>query len=311
MSTADLISFEIEPEPGGPVQDTAATLASELEPAAVEVTPPVAAPLMEVLSADIPLPTLIKFVPDVALREVAASAARYALSIDVTGPEGLARADSALTAVRSSQKAIKEHFAEPKGIANQLHKRISGIESEWLVDGDAATKTVGERVWREARRLEDIAAEERRKAQVESDRAAREQAKREADAAAQAHAPATVIEDLRRQAETTSAPPVPMPTPAPVMRGTSTVTSWKARPEGTTGDQEPNPDIDQMTPAQWASVVTLLKAIIDGTAPKQAIAVNYSYLNARAKADKSTFVVPGFEAFEVGGVRAKGTRSVR
>lgn len=296
MSPESSLTCEIEPGPA---------LALEIEPEEPATTD--AASLVEVLGADVPLPALIRFVPDVALREVAGAAARYAVGLDVTGQDGLTRADQALTAVRSAQKAITEHFAEPTEIAHRLHKRLTSIRSEWLAEGDAATKVVGERVWRETRRLDAIAAEERRQAQAEADRQAREAARRDAEAAAAAQAPAIIVEDLRRQAETVTAPPVPEPASTPVLRGTASVTTWKARPMGTTGDSDPNPEIADMTPAQRARVVELLRAILADAAPVQAVAINWSYLNARAKADKATFRVPGFEAFEVGGVRAKAT----
>lgn len=295
------LTLEIEPEP------VPLSLEIEPEPPASAVQ---TATLVDVLGADVPLPALIRFVPNVALRAAAAEAARYALSIDVKGAEGLARADSALTALRTSQKAIGDHFLEPKVIANRLHKRITTIEGEWLADGEAATKTVGDRVWTETRRLQAIADEERRRAQAEADRAARDAAKREAEAARAAQAPAAIVEDLRRQAEIATAPPV-VQTSAPVLRGSSAVTTWKARPHGTTGDMEPNPDIAEMSDSQVAKVKELLAAILESKAPIQAIAVNWSYLNARAKADKGTMRIPGFEAFEVGSVRAKAVRSAR
>lgn len=294
-------ALDIEPDEAAapPAQALVAGLVEELGPAA----------LMTVLPADFPLPALIKFVPRAELKIAAEQAATYALKIDVAGPEGLQRADVALSTLRASQKAIEEHFAEPSEIANRLHKSITSVRAEWLSPGKQAIETVGRKVWTEQRRLDDIAAAERRKAQEEEDRRVREAARREAEAAAAAKAPEPVVQELKRQAATATAPPVQTAAPATTMRSTSTVTTWKARIAGSPADAEPNPDVNELTPAQRAQVSVLLKAIISGDAPIAAIAIDWSYLNKRAKADKSTLRIPGIEAYEDGGVRSKGTRA--
>jgi ribosome assembly protein YihI (activator of Der GTPase) len=305
--SGDLLEFpsddlEIEPEP---------EIALEIEPEpSVPVVPAALVPaLVEILPADFPLPALIKFVPNAALRAAVDDAATYALRLTVEGADGLQRADVALTALRGSLKAITEHFEEPTRIAYDLHKRLTGIRGEWTASGDAAVKAVGQRVFAEQRRLEQLATEARRKAQDEANARAREEAKQAAAEAAKNQAPASVVEEMTRQAETATAPPVAAPTPAPVMRGSTTVTTWKARIVGTPASDEPNPEIEQLTPAQRAKVLTLLAAIVDGKAPLAAVEVNWPYLNKRAKADKGTLAIVGIEAYEEGGVRAKGSRS--
>jgi hypothetical protein len=92
------------------------------------------------------------------------------------------------------------------------------------------------------------------------------------------------------------------------MRGTSAVTTWKARLVGTAADAEPNPKVADLTLSQRAKLFDLLRAIIDGKAPITAIEFNWSVLNTRAKSDKSTLAIAGIEAFADGGVRAKGRR---
>lgn len=265
-------------------------------------------PLMEVLSADFPLPLLTKFVPDARLKLASDEAARHALAIEVTGAEGLQRADYALTSLRACQKRIEESFAEPTEIANRLHKRLTSVRGEWLESGAAALKTVNGRVYTEQQRLERIAADERRKAQEDADRQTREARQREADAAAKQHAPPEVVEELQRQAETATAPPVPTPTPAPVLQNSTTVTTWKARLAGSHADADPNPKMADVPMGQRRAVFDLLRAIVDGKAPITALELNWAVLNARAKSDKSTLAIPGIEAFADGSVRAKGRR---
>lgn len=307
----DDIAIEPESEPEIAIEPDA-ELAIEPEPAIAPATEMAFAPLalVEILPADFRLPALIKFVPNPALRVAAEESASYAMAVAVEGPDGLKRADLALAALRASVKAIDEHFEEPTAIANQLHKRLTTVRGEWQASGKTAIETVGRRVWSEQRRLDELAAAERRKAQDEADRQAREVAQREVEAAAKAKAPAPVVEELKRQAETATAPPVAQSASAPpALRNSSTVTTWKARIVGTPGSDEPNPEMATLSAAQRLHVFELLAAIVEGKAPLAAIALDWSYLNKRAKADKSTLAIPGIEAFEEGGVRAKGSRS--
>lgn len=300
----------IEPEPGPgltPAQErTVAEALADID----AVVPLVAIPLVEVLPADFPLPTLIRFVPNVALLHAAQQAAAYALAVDVTGPEGIARADLALAALKESQKAITEHFVDPVDIANRLHKRLTGLRSEWSEPGEQATKTVGARVWTEKRRLDGIAAEERRKAQEAEDAKARAAAALEAEAAEKNQAPPQVVEELKRRVETATAPPVAPPIAAPTMKSNSVVTTWKARLKGTPADAEPNPKIAEMSPRQLEAVREAMRAVLENRsgATITAFDICWSVVNSRAKADKQTFNIPGFEAFEEGSVRSKGVR---
>jgi hypothetical protein len=290
------VALDIEPEP-------------EADPAPEPRGTVVPFPVAQVLPSDFPLPVLTRFLPDVALRRATDEAAAYALSVEVSGPEGLQRADGAVTALRASLKAIEDHFDEPVAIANRLHKQLTGVRGDWLERGLAAVRTVGQRIYTEKQRLDAIEREARRKAQEEADRLAREVARKAAEEAAKAQAPKQVVEEMRRQAETATAPPVPVTAPAPKLQGVSTVTTWKARIAGTPPCDEPLPETEDLSPAQRLEVLKLLKAIIDGRAPMACIVLNATYLNKRAKADKSTLQIPGIEAFDEGGVRAKGTRA--
>lgn len=276
----------------------------------VRLEPAAAAPLAELLPANFPLPALIHFVPNRAIRTALDEASAYALSIDVKGPEGLQRADLALTALNDAIKAADAHFEEPAAIANRLHKQITTVRGEWTADGKSAKNVVGQRVYAENDRLDREARRVVREAQEEANRLAREDAEREAERAAKSKAPAAVVEQLKEQAKTATAPPVPVPAIAPpAMKGTTVTTTWKARLVGTPADDEPNPKVADLSIAQQAQLKALLKAILDDKAPITAIEFNWSVLNGRAKADKSTLAIPGVEAFTEGGVRAKGTRS--
>lgn len=301
--TAEEFAFELEPieEQPAAAATPAATVAAAPEPS------PVA--LMQVLPADFPLPTLIRFVPDPALRTAAEQAAKYALSLEIVGDEGVTRGDAACTALRASLKGIEAHFEQPAEIANRLHKQITGTRAEWCAAGKAALDTVGRRVATEQRRLQAEEAERRRKAQEEEDRKARERAREEAKAAEQAQAPAPVVQELKRQAETATAPPVPVSAPAPKLSGSSVTGTWKARFKGTSGDPEPNPTTEQMTPVQKKAFMDLLRAIVDGEHQLVGVQPDWKYWGARAKSDKSTLDAPGIEAFEDLGLRGKASRS--
>jgi hypothetical protein len=306
----DPLPAQAEPQDAGddPVFDAAAVDDPTFdEPVAVAVVETAA--LVHVLPADFPLPKLIKFVPDERLRVAIEQATTYALSIEVTGQEGIQRADLALGALRDALKNAAENFAEPKKLAHQLHKHITSKESEWCGPGEQAAKTVGHRVWQETRRLEQIEADKRRKEQEEANRKAREDARKEAEAAAAAQAPEPVVEELKRQAEVATAPPVTRPAPVAPMRSSTTVTKWKCRIAGTPADAEPNPEMAELTAAQKAAVLEAMAEVVaSGGRDLTIFDLNWKVLNQRASADKGTFSIKGFESYEDGGVRGKGGR---
>jgi hypothetical protein len=92
------------------------------------------------------------------------------------------------------------------------------------------------------------------------------------------------------------------------MAKTSIVERWRARLRGTPPEADPNPEMDALSLAQQQQVRTFLRAVADGRVPLTAIAINWSYLNKRAAAEKGTLDLPEMEAFDEGGVRAKGGR---
>jgi hypothetical protein len=308
----NLDALDLEPDAGvaaiASTDDAVNVGDAELEPDPVpegSVSPA----LVEVLGADAALPALVKWVPDTRVRDAALGAATIASTVDVTTEAGFVQADRVLADVRACQKAITEHFAEPKAIAFRLHRRITGIEGEWLSPGEAALRALGGRFYDEQRRRERAAAEARRIAQEEADRIAREAAAREAAEAAAAAVPAPVVEELQARAQTVTAAPVAPAMPAPKLSGSTAVTTWKVRLSATTGDREPNPEVAVMNAAERANVVELLRWILEAPDTRLAgIEVSWKYWNTRAKADKSTLRVPGIEAFEQGGLRGKGGR---
>lgn len=301
----------IEPEPDdGPGIRLVATTHQDPHPADPLPVPSQLArlPLMDVLPADFPLPLLAKFVPREDLREAVLVATEYALAVEVKDAEGLQRADVALTALRNSVRAVSEHFAEPVDIANKLHRRLTGLRAEWCEAAELAIKTIGNRIWAEQRRLEAVAAEVRRKAQEDADRQARDAARREAELAAAQQAPAVVVEELKRQAATATAPPVATPVLVPTLRGSTPTTTWKARFAGTPAEADPNPAVKDFTPQQKVAYIRLVDAVLLGEVSPQALPVDWAYLNSRARSDKSTLSIPGIEAFTEGGTRAKSGR---
>lgn len=316
----------VEPEPDDvPIDDVPREVRDEPVAPSEQIA---RVPLVELLPADFRIPILTKFCPNPELRRKADEAGTYALALKVDGVEGLQTADVALAAVRASLKAIVDTFEEPCAIANALHKRLTAMRGEWCERGEQAIKLVGGRIYTEQKRLEAIAAEDRRKAQAEADQQAREEAARQAKAAEAAQAPAAVVETLKEQAKTATAPPVATTSYAPpALKGNTTVAKWRARFKGTPGSEESNPSIDALTAAQQLEAFHLvagvaaqlardLKLTLEpdylarcAPAPINAIDLNWPYLNRRAAADKKTFAVPGLEAVDEGGIRGKSTRS--
>jgi hypothetical protein len=277
-------------------------------PAVLQVQPE-PTPLMHILPADFPLPALIKFVPDPALKAALDQASAYALSIEVKGggKDALAKADLAVTALADAIKAFEANFEDAAAIANRLHKQITSARSEGAAAGKQAKDAIGRAIYAELKRLTDEENERRRLEQEEHNRIAREQAAKEAAAAEKNNAPKQVVEQLKQRVETAVAPPVPV-APSVKMASTSVVTTWKARIKGTPADANQNPDMAEITPEQREQVIEMLKGIVAGTVPITVIALNWSVLNGRAKSDKGTLAITGIEAYADGGVRSRGRR---
>lgn len=301
-----------EIEPLDDMRDLLPSIAAGDTPAQAQlpVTPTVA-PIAEVLGADFPLPALVRWVPDLAKKQRLDAAVVYARNVDVTDDLGMMAADTALATLRAEIKAVEADFEEPKRLANDLHKSITGRLAEWLKDAKAAIDTLGRAMANERRRVEEAAAKVRREEQQRADALARENARKAAEAAAAHGAPESVVEQMKAQAAVATAPPVPVAATAPAPLAHSTVTkTWKARIAGTPADADPLPPVADLSAAQRASVIELLKAIVAGAAPLTCIELNASYLNGRAKADKSTLSIPGIAAFEELSTRAKAGRRV-
>jgi hypothetical protein len=274
------------------------------------VAPPVLA-LAEVLPASFPLPALVRWVPDIAKKQQLDVLVTRALSIDVQAECGMGAADEALAALRAQVIVVEGDFDEPKRLAHELHKSITGRLSEWLAPAKDAIAKVGREMAGERRRQEEAAAKARREAQAEADRIAREAAQKAADAAKQAGAPAPVVEQMQQQAAVATAPPVPVAATAPAPLAHSTVTkTWKARIAGTPADANPTPSMAELTPAQQHEVRKLMAEIVAGRQPLTMLEIPWATWQARARAEKSTLAIPGIEAYEEIGTRAKAGRRV-
>lgn len=290
---SNLFDLDIEPEPEQPEIDV-------LEPEVVSLQ------IRQSLPAGFNLPTLLRFLPDIRLKQRAEAAAEKALAIDVSEEGGLLAADAALVPLRESIEAITRDFEDPTSLANQLHKRLTGLRSDFSKVASAALETVSRRVYAENKRQEAMAAEARRKAQDAADKQAREDAKKAADAAKAAGQSKAVVETLKQQAKTAVAAPVASPAPAPMLASTSTVPKWKVRFVGTPSDGTANPEIDELTAQQQEQMRKVLLAVGNGQLPLAVtLGLNWSYLNKRAVAEKTTFEMLELEAFDEGGTRKK------
>lgn len=289
--------------------DQADTPAAQIEDALRDTVPAVGERRADLMPNDFALPALVRFVPNAALREVLERAVEAVVAIDVTAPGGLVAADQALGTVRDAMKAIEAHFDEPKRLAHEEHKRITGKLAEWLQIGEQAVADVGRRLIAENERLTALARENAQREQEALDREASAAARQEATFAAAAGAPAEVVADLERAAEHARATTVAT-VAEPVGLARNTVAkSWKARLVGTRAGDEINPDSDELTPTQIVAFENLLRAVLDGRASRACVSINWKYNNKRASSDKSAMLIPGLEAVQVAGLKAKGGRA--
>lgn len=263
--------------------------------------------LAEVLPKDFPLRTLLTFLPDVRLKQRLVAAADTALTIKVEGESGLKSADAALVELRAMSSEIESCFHEVKGLAFQLHRRLTGLESDFLQRGKEAIDRLGRAIYNERRRLDEVAKQEQQRLQREADERAREVARQAAEDAARRNAPAEVVDRLERQVETAKAAPVQVQG-APALSGSTTVENWKARLRGTPDGEDPNPATADIPKAQLEQFDKVVASVARGELPRAAVQLNWSYLNAQAKAEKSTLSIPGIESFDQGSTRAKPRR---
>ena len=299
-----------------PPPDEDEELLAPLEDEEPVPVPPVVRDLVhvaELLPADSPLPLLLKFVPNAALRVAADADAARLLAITVSDDLTCQQMDQALARQRTHKQVIEGHFEEPTAAANRLHKTLTSKRAEFLTESERAIREGGDRIWRFNKEKERQAAEARRVAQEEADRLARETAQREVEGAKKAGIAPTLIEQLEKQAETVTAPPVPttVSTPRQTLQNNVVSDTWKVRLEGTPASAlvlQPEKTAE-MTDPERGSVLKLLKAITAGEAPISLIRVDWTTANQRVKADKGTLRIAGLIAYEAsGGTRGKSTR---
>lgn len=272
-------------------------------------TDPAPAGRVDLLPAEFQLPPLVRFVPNPSIKAALDQAVASALAVRVEGEAGIAQADAALGNLRDAMKATEAHFEDPAKLANDEHKRITGTRAEWLRGAIQAAQTLGAALVTEAERLKRAALAKAAAEQEALDREARAHAAQEAQLAEAAGAPTAVVEALQEHAATVTAAPVaPVEVGAGLARSTVTK-AWKARLHGTAPGAEINPSAEDLTPAQVPHFEALLRAVLEGRTSRGCLAINWSYLDKRAKADKSAMQIPGVEAFQIAGTRAKGGRA--
>lgn len=284
-----------------------AVFASDVELMA-QTHPPLASELPLVTQfGDLPIVRLLQFLPDVRLKAKVTAAEMRAKAADVTSVDGLQRADAEAAGLRLAIAEAREAFEFACDLANKLHKRLTGLRADFIGSADETLARLNGDIYRERKRLEEAAEQERQVRQAAADAEARRATEQAAREAKKQGAQAEIVAALKAQAKTATAPPVAAP-PVPVLTQSSTVERWKARLRGTLDGEEPNPKTEDMTPEQRLQLIELLKALIAGRAALALVQVDWSRVNKRAAAEKSTLDIPGLEAFDVGGVRGKARR---
>lgn len=254
------------------------------------------------------LVTLLRFMPDVKLKHRVQEAAAAALAVEIAGPDGLAKADVARANLLSAIKFAKEPFSDPVSLANQLHKRLTGLRADFVSHGEQVVQDIDKAIIAEQRRLKRLEEEQRRKDQEAADAEVRKHAAQVAKDAAKRNASPEVVSLLKEQAKTLTAPPVAARSFGAPLSKSTTVEKWKGRFVGTEEDAEVNPEMADLTPAQQEAARDFFLAVGRGEVPLVCACVNWTEINRRAHAERSTFLITGMEAVDVGGLRSKGSR---
>lgn len=306
------IPLEIDDEPGAPQPGTIAVRA----PLEGDFPPDNIVPLEGValqpgaslgrLFPDLDLRSLLTFLPDPKLKRGADHAAAEAMAVAVAGKgkEAVEKAEAALVLVRRCVEAIETGFSLPAKLANMLHKRLTGLRSDFRAAADEAITVKGREILLETQRLQREAEDARRRAQDEADAEERRRAAAALEQAKKEGAPKDVKAALKERTKTATAAPVASPIAAPVLRGT-VAQNWKARFVGTPDGADPNPEPEDFTPRQHEQFRRLCRMVADGELKPVALAgVNWSYFNAQAKGERGTGGVPGLiEVVDVGSLR--------
>ncbi len=264
--------------------------------------------LAQILPDGFDLRALLTFLPDVRLKRELEALAEAAAAVDVATDFGLRRADALLVQIDDKAKEIEACFDLPTSLANQLHKRMTGLRGDFLRAGLEAKDDLASRVKNRQREIARADEEARQRAQAEADREAREAAAAAAKLAEAEKQPKSVVKELKQQAKTATAPPVSLPSRSP-LKQTKVAQSWKACPAGTTDADDPNPEMADATPAQLEGIRALMRACLDG-APGTSMTmfeVRWPALNARAVNERTAMRIPGIEARDVGRLSRRRT----
>lgn len=268
--------------------------------------------LMEILPADFPLPALIKFVPDPKIKAALDAAVEKALKVKVEngGEAALREADASIAELADALNACDLEFESAAQAAYNMHRHITGTRSTWKAQAETLKTLIGKQMFRERKRLDDLAAEARRQEQERANAAERQRIADAAAKARQAGAPPKAVAKIEEKAATAQAAPVPIAAPVK-LAASSIVSRFRGRLRGTLADAEPHPSITDLTEEQWEQGLKPLLAYILANAPgtfRAALSINWSAIDDRAHTDKKSFSIPGLEPFEDGSAKAKGRR---
>jgi hypothetical protein len=217
--------------------------------------------------------TMIVVPPNAELETAAMTLPDKANAARVVDQASHDEAAEELKAIARLEKQIVEYHRPFKEQANRLHKDICAAETKLLAPLKTARPIYSQKIlaWEaEQRRREQ---ELRRQAEAEARRLAEEAAMQAAIEAEKAGATEEVVEQILERPPLYVAPQI-----APTYQKSAGITSvdrWRA---------------------EVVDINELLRAILDGRLPPSYVEPNMTALNARARAEKDAFMVPGCKA---------------
>jgi len=260
------------------------------------------APIRSVLPG-FDLHALLTFVPDVQLKRRLDAMCEGATTLDLKTAFGLARAEGLVADLRAGVTDVESRFELACSLANQLHKRMTGLRADFTIRAVTTATALSVAILAQQRENKRVSDEDQRKRQAEADRQAKADAAAAAKVAKASGASKEVIQELKEQAKTAVAPPVP--SHQTELKRTTAAANWKCRPIGTKDGEEPNPEMADATEAQLAGIKLLMTACVEGRMPMAMFEVRWPALNARASSEKQAMRVPGMEAADVGKLLSK------
>lgn len=225
----------------------------------------------------------------------------------VVDPASYALAGQMIDQLKVKKKDVEGWFAPMCDAAHKAWKTLTGKRASITDPLDEAIEALSTRYAAFKRQEEARAEAERRQREKEAQE--REQARLRAEAAeaqrlAEEAAAAALVAPSREEAAVLEEQAEQLTQQAEQTRVEAATVEAPVLPRQSAIADVKGPSVAQNWTWELVDKMALIKAVAAGQVSTEALGVNTTYLNQRAKADKGTAKIPGVRFFDKGSVRA-------